>query len=51
MKKIDRVKKRFIEDGSDIRKTGSFYKTFPPDKAKALWNRFEFVYNPKYGSW
>lgn len=23
---------------------GSFYEAFPPDKAKALWNRFEFIY-------
>jgi hypothetical protein len=24
---------------------------FPPAKAKALWDRFEFVYTPKHGSW
>jgi epoxyqueuosine reductase QueG len=24
---------------------------FPPDKARALWERFEFVYTPKHGSW
>ena len=30
---------------------GSFYETFKPDKAKALWDRFEFVYTPKHGSW
>ncbi len=24
---------------------------FPPDKARALWDRFEFVYTPKHGSW
>ena len=23
----------------------------PIDKAKALWDRFEFVYTPKHGSW
>jgi len=23
----------------------------PPDKAKALWERFEFIYTPKHGSW
>jgi hypothetical protein len=22
---------------------GALYETFPPEKAKALWNRFEFV--------
>ncbi len=30
---------------------GSFYEVFPPKKAKALWDRFEFVYTPKHGSW
>lgn len=25
--------------------SGSFYEAFPPDKAKALKKRFEFVYN------
>lgn len=24
---------------------------FRPEKAKALWDRFEFVYTPKHGSW
>lgn len=27
------------------------YEAFPPDKAKALWDRFEFVHTPKHGSW
>jgi len=31
--------------------SGSFYKTFQPEKAKALWDRFEFIYTPKHGSW
>jgi len=30
---------------------GSFYETFPPEVAKALWDRFEFIYTPKHGSW
>ena len=30
---------------------GALYQTFPPDKAKALWDRFEFIYTPKHGSW
>jgi transposase len=30
---------------------GAFYETFPPEKAKALWDKFEFVYTPKHGSW
>ena len=30
---------------------GALYETFPPAEAKALWDRFEFVYTPKHGSW
>lgn len=30
---------------------GSLYEAFPPAEAKALWDRFEFVYTPKHGSW
>ena len=29
----------------------SFYETFEPEEAKRLWDRFEFVYTPKHGSW
>ena len=29
----------------------SLYETFTPERAKALWDRFEFVYTPKHGSW
>jgi hypothetical protein len=32
-------------------KPGSLYEAFAPEKAKALWDRFEFVFTPKYGSW
>jgi hypothetical protein len=30
---------------------GSLYEIFPPDKAKTILDRFEFVYTPKQGSW
>ena len=30
---------------------GAFYETFDPTRAKALWDRFEFVHTPKHGSW
>ena len=29
----------------------SFYKTFPPEEARRLVERFEFHYTPKHGSW
>jgi hypothetical protein len=30
---------------------GSLYEAFTSEKAKARWDRFEFVYIPKHGSW
>ena len=40
-----------VMDNLNTHEPGSFYEAFPPDKAKALWDRFEFVYTPKHGSW
>jgi len=40
-----------VMDNLNTHKPGSLYETFPPDKAKTLWDRFEFVYTPKHGSW
>jgi hypothetical protein len=30
---------------------GAFYEAFEPTEAKRIWDRFEFVYTPKHGSW
>jgi len=38
-------------DNLNTHSPGALYQTFPPDQAKALWDRFEFVYTPKHGSW
>ena len=32
-------------------KPGVLYETFSPQEAKSIWDRFEFVYTPKHGSW
>jgi hypothetical protein len=40
-----------VMDNLNTHTPGSFYETFQPGKAKALWDRFEFVYTPKHGSW
>ena len=40
-----------VMDNLNTHNPGSLYESFPPNKAKALWNRFEFVYTPKHGSW
>ena len=29
----------------------AFYETFEPEEAKRLWDRLEFVFTPKHGSW
>ena len=40
-----------VMDNLNTHKPGSLNETFPPAQAKALWDRFEFVYTPKHGSW
>lgn len=29
----------------------AFYEAFEPEQAKELWDRFEFIFTPKHGSW
>lgn len=40
-----------VMDNYGTHSPGSLYVTFLPEKAKSLWERFEFVYTPKHGSW
>jgi hypothetical protein len=40
-----------VMDNLNTHKPGSFYEAFAPSEAKRLWDRFEFVYTPKHGSW
>ena len=40
-----------VMDNLNTHNAGSLYERFPPDKAKALLDRFEFVYTPKHGIW
>ena len=40
-----------VMDNLNTHGPGSLYETFAPEEAKALWDRFEFVYTPKHGSW
>lgn len=40
-----------VMDNLNTHKPGSLYEVFAPEKAKALWDRFEFVHTPKHGSW
>ena len=38
-------------DNLNTHRPGALYEAYPPAQAKALWDRFEFVYTPKHGSW
>jgi hypothetical protein len=40
-----------VMDNLETHKPGSLYEAFPAERAKRLWDRFEFVYTPKHGSW
>ena len=40
-----------VMDNLNTHTPGSLYETFIPDVAKSLWDRFQFVYTPKHGSW
>ena len=40
-----------VMDNLNTHVPGSLYEAFAPKKAKALWDRFEFVYTPNLGSW
>lgn len=40
-----------VMDNFNTHTPGAFYEAFPPAQAKQLWDRFEFVFTPKHGSW
>jgi hypothetical protein len=40
-----------VVDNLNIHTPAAFYKTFPPDEAKALVDRITFHYTPVHGSW
>ena len=40
-----------VMDNLNTHSPGSLYETFLPSEAKKLWDKFEFVYTPKHGSW
>jgi len=40
-----------VMDNFKTHAASAFYETFEPEQAKKLWDRFEFVYTPKHGSW
>ncbi len=40
-----------VMDNFKTHTASAFYEVFEPKEAKRLWDRFEFVYTPKHGSW
>jgi len=38
-------------DNNNTHAASAFYETFRPTEAKRLYDRFEFVYTPRHGSW
>ena len=40
-----------VMDNLNTHNPGALYEAFNPERAKMLWDRFEFVYTPKHGSW
>jgi hypothetical protein len=38
-------------DNLNTHTSGSFYEAFRPVEAKQLWDRFDFIFTPKHGSW
>jgi len=42
---------RLVMDNYTTHHPSSFYETFEPSEAKRIWDRFEFIYTPKHGSW
>lgn len=47
----DADKITLVMDNLSTHKPGSLYEAFKPEKAKKIWDRFEFIYTPKHGSW
>ena len=40
-----------VMDNLNTHRQGSLYEAFPAREAKKLYDRFEFIYTPKHGSW
>jgi DDE superfamily endonuclease len=47
----DAKKITLVMDNFKTHAASAFYETFKPQEAKRIWDRFEFVFTPKHGSW
>ena len=47
----DAKKITLVMDNLNTHKPSSLYERYSPERAKRIWDRFEFVFTPKHGSW
>jgi hypothetical protein len=40
-----------VQDNLNTHTPAALYATFPPEEAKRIWDKLEFHYTPKHGSW
>lgn len=40
-----------VMDNLSTHTAGALYEVYEPAEAKRIWDRFEFIYTPKHGSW
>jgi hypothetical protein len=40
-----------VMDNYGTHTPGALYEAYPPQEAKRIWDRFEFIYTPKHASW
>jgi hypothetical protein len=45
------IKIRLVMDNLNTHSPSALYEVFEPEEAKRVWDRFEFIYTPKHGSW
>jgi len=47
----DADKITLVMDNFNTHSPSAFYETFAPREAKRIWDKFEFIFTPKHGSW
>lgn len=47
----DAKKITLVMDNFKTHSPSALYETFAPEEAKRIWDRFEFIFTPKHGSW
>jgi len=45
------TKIKLIMDNLNTHAPSALYEIFEPEEAKRIWDRYEFIYTPKHGSW